>query len=142
MRVWEPDFKKNPFRDFVPSVDTILRVLAAQAGLLNSLVVEGIVSRFDQKVIQNPDSLLVDRLYLMREKPDRSDDSGWSIERLDLPRSEDPKWEATYVFKIAIVRLPMMAALALPYGYSCVLNGSRFEAVLDPSGNLVWEDLM
>lgn len=138
LRVWEPDFSGNPFRDFTPSVDMTLRVLAIQVGLINSLGIKGNPPDFSQKVVVAVDCLKADQLHLERQSAERPDDTGWSIDFNDDKRVG---WEAKYVFQIALERLSLMAPLALPTGYSCNIKGYFIESIFNEKGERIWGEV-
>src|SRR5215831_5898818 len=77
--ITEPDFKKNPFRDFLPQVNETLAVLNVQTQLLNKAQVAGIDSLYNSKVIIDKGCLTEEEVYLERSEPADDQDSGWFI---------------------------------------------------------------
>ena len=139
LRVHEPDFAGSALTEFVPQVDTTLRVIAMQTGLLRPLGLTPVATRFDQKIVGYEGCLLEDRLRMQRERATRSDESGW---RITPPAGDEREvaWCGYFAYQIAFERLNLMAALALPPGHTVCWNGWAIEQLLDPQGRNLWND--
>jgi len=136
-RIYEPDFDTNPFQHFRPSVDFTLRVLKEQVALLNTLKLSGDSPKFNQKVLVNGDCLQNSQMVLIREKVQRDDDSGWT---LDSPAQETNQWKGSWVYQIYQQRFSLAAVMALPAGYYCQFQGDMIASITNHEGKVIWSD--
>jgi hypothetical protein len=79
LRVYEPDFDRDPFEDLKPGVQTTLRVPAGQVLVLGMIEETGVDARFDQSVVVHQDALDQEHIFLRRDVSSAPQDSGWLI---------------------------------------------------------------
>jgi hypothetical protein len=135
----EPDFPGDPFRSQHPDVTVTLMVLSQQKDVLARVGVEGVPTRWSDKIVLAKGCLSAKRLYLERKVEVVAGDSGWYVGLVD---EEKPaaEYEARYAYQLLTERPELAQALALPHGYMVVFSGSAIEAVLDPANQDVWSD--
>jgi hypothetical protein len=141
--VCEPDFAGDPFHNFVPTVETTLRVTVQQVALLKFIGANeaGPDSRFQDRLIAARGWLRTDHIYLERSSPDPAKhESGWYVGQVEGGKGEmtADDLEALYVYQLLRLRPALMKVLALPAGYLVVFRGGAIEAVVDPGGKDVW----
>jgi len=147
LRLCEPDYDADPFKALRPEVTTSLTVLAAQVDLVravslrNSLNLEAVECRFDQKLVVRKGALSEPRVFANRQQPS-GEDSGWYIgpahdgSPAESPKAED--LESLRLYQLLKRRPTILYALALPVGYTVVWNGHNIEALADPQGRNLW----
>jgi hypothetical protein len=131
--VSEPDFKKDPFREFLPQVTETLGVLSVQTQLLSKAKVDGIDSLYSSRVIMDKGCLGEREVYLERTEPADETDSGWFIgttDNGDVERSTE-NLEAIYVFQVFQIRPALLNVMAFPPGYLAVFDGDEIQAVVN-----------
>lgn len=138
----EPDFARNPFDDYRPSVDTTLAVLVTQVDLLSKLKCKGVQARFDDKIVVQRGCLSHDRIYAERAEP-KPGDSGWYIGSAErgITSAEPPassELEAIWVYELLRLRPSVLEALALPVGWLVVWNGTNIEGIADHENRNVY----
>lgn len=133
----EPDFGGDPFHSQHPDVTVTLMVLSQQKDVLDRVGLEGVPTRWSDKVVLAKGCLSTKELYLERKADVPAGDSGWYI---GLTDEEKPaaEYEARYAYQLLQERPELMQALALPHGYLLVFKGSKIDAVLDKSNQDVW----
>jgi len=137
LSVCEPDFKGDPFRDYVPWIDVTLRVLIEQSRLLAQTRVQGVDSYFDDKIVLQKGALTMKRIYLERKPVTHPNDSGWYIGSADdAHRSED--LESLYSFQLVSKRMELLRVLALPLNYLVVFDGNRIESILNEKNQQIF----
>lgn len=139
LRVYEPDFDRNPFEDLKPGAGTTLRVLAEQVLVLGMIEETGEDTRFDQSVVVHQDALDQERIFLKRDVPRAPQDSGWLI--ADISQAGEVLEEGLKVVSIAALyrqRPALLKCLSVPQSYIITMNGGEIESVFDPAGRDRW----
>ena len=135
--VCEPDFVGNPLLNFIPSIDTTVRVLRDQSRLLTLAHVDGNASNFDDKIVLQRGCLDIQRVYLERRPAQQAHDSGWYIGPTESSaRSED--FEAIYVYQLLLARAALIQVLALPWHYLTVFDGDRLQSIVNEKNEEIW----
>ena len=147
LRLCEPDYDADPFKALRPEVTTSLTVLAAQVDLIravslrNSLNLEAVECRFDQKLVVRKGVLNEARLFANRQPPS-GDDSGWYLGPAFDGRAGEPPTvddlESMRLYQLLQRRPTILYAMAVPPGYTVVWNGHNIEALADPQGRNLW----
>ncbi len=132
----EPDFGTDPMREIRPVLDTTLGVVRAQAAFCRALGVTAEDCWFDAVVMTGPGALGASSQRLIRAAPAGAGDSGWYLaDAAEAAAPEDPGAIGTLRAWELAARLPAsVAALALPEGWSLLLQDGRIAAVTDPAG--------
>jgi hypothetical protein len=137
--VCEPDFGGDPFHDYVPTVDTTLRILSEQVALSNRLGVAGYDVYFDDKLIMAQGCLHMRDIYLERMAVETAHDSGWYIGPVgggtDQPAEE---LESIFVYQLLQQRPELIKVLILPPGYLVIFHDDEITAIFTASGKNVW----
>lgn len=138
--VCEPDFESDPLRQVRPELNTTLRVLAEQTLLLRRVGEQPLDVGFDQFVVAARGALAAPSLQLKRSSSLEPEDSGWYLaDATDTGPPQDPDLlEAIRIFMLLRVRPSVMRALALPTGYSVLLQRENIAGVWDSTGRNRW----
>lgn len=139
LRVYEPDFDRNPFEDLKPGAAATLRVLAGQVLVLGVIKEAGEDARFDQSVIVHRDALDKEHIFLKRDVPRAAEDSGWLI--ADISQAGGVLEEGLAAVSIAALyrqRPALLKCLSVPQGYIITMNGGEIESVFDSGGRDRW----
>jgi hypothetical protein len=138
LMVCEPDFDGAPLTQIRPQLNTSLRVLAEQTLLLRRVGEEPVDVGFDQFVVAAPGALAAPTLQLTRSSGE-ADDSGWYITAIDTTPPQDPELlQVLRVFSLLSLRPSLMQVLALPPGYSVVMEQESIAGVWDIEGRDRW----
>jgi hypothetical protein len=147
LRLCEPNYDADPFKTLRPEVTLSLTVLAAQIDLVravslrNSLNLEAVPCRFDQKLVVRKGALDEPRVFANRQQPS-GEESGWYVgpaqdgSAAASPQAED--LESLRVYQLLERRPTILYALALPVGYTVIWSGHNIEALADPQGRNLW----
>jgi hypothetical protein len=140
LEVWEPDFVRDPAAGFHAGADTVLRVLAKQAAVVHACGARAQATRWDDLVHADRAALAAPRLALLRMAAAATGDSGWRLGAAragsDLPAGPQP--DTFPAWRLLHERHAAMKLLALPVGYSVVLEGDAIADVRDGAGRSVW----
>jgi hypothetical protein len=140
LRVTQPDFSGDPFRDVVDDCSASIGVITEQADLCRRLKVTPVDATFQQTIIVRKGCLTETGLYLERQRPaKRTADSGWYVGPLDQeapPASDDLEAMATYhLFRH---RPEILKVLALPVGWLVSVDGKRIVDIANEKNETVW----
>lgn len=137
LRVFAPDYARDPMRDLDRSLDVTLSVILRQTSLLRELGASGLDARFDSFVIMARDTG-TDGVFLRRQTPTQADDSGWSMGNLDDPPSPDDTaaFDAVRVYTLLRLRPAVIPLLALPPEWFVAMRGERIERIVDDAGRV------
>ncbi|MGN6526003.1 MAG: immunity protein Imm33 domain-containing protein [Burkholderiaceae bacterium] len=144
LEVWEPDFARDPAAGFHPGADTVLRVLAKQAAVVHACGARAQATRWNELVHADRAALAAPRLALVRMAAATAGDSGWRLGAprggSDLPAGTQP--DPLPAWRLLHERHGAMKVLALPVGYSVVLDGDAIAQVRDGAGRGVWPEAL
>ena len=77
-----------------------------------------------------------ERLFLDRTEPSSADDTGWSVASADLAQGGD--WTAVPLSDFLRFRPDLADLLALPPGFSVIIDSSGVESIIDPGQQTAW----
>lgn len=140
LSVCEPNFDGDPFHEFNRNLDNTLRVLTAQATLMNYLEVEGVDVSFQENIVFAKGCLKKERIYLERQPVETTNDSGWyvgDVERKD-PVLDVDELDTLHVYQLLKERPSLMQVLNLPTGYLVAFNGDSIEAIFNEDEQNIW----
>ena len=135
--VTEPDFSVWPQARWSQTIDTSLKVLISQTGLLRRLNVSGEDAFYDQFIVVVSGSLSAQRVFLRRERSLSVDDSGWVLGTVDNPEAlsgDIANFERHSIASLVHLRPSLLEAVSLPVGFIAVFSGAHLEQVLDTEG--------
>ena len=138
--VYEPDFSKNPFEDYVADVTSTIQVLVEQTNLLHHIHIEGIACIYSDRIILAKGALDVEEIYLQRSASTPKNNSGWYIGKTrddNKKEKEIQDYESRYGFEVFQIRPSLMKCLVLPVGFLVLMNGNRIESIVDVDNNNV-----
>jgi len=76
------------------------------------------------------------RLFLGRTEPSSADDTGWSLASADLAGGDD--WTAVTLADFLRLRPDFADLLALPPGFSVIIDAGGVESIIDPRQQTAW----
>ena len=137
LRVCEPDYLGDILQ-LKPTVDVTLDILRQQVPLLRAVGEDGVDARYDQELAANPEAFATDDVFLKRDAPEFSEDTGWFLGKLTDLETARPAddLESVHVYELLRRRPALMAILALPQGYLAIIRGETIAAVFDPNMKL------
>lgn len=140
LRVTEPDFALWPERQWSPTIDTTLKVLAEQTGLLRRLGVDGADVFFDQALVAARGALAQAEIFMRRTPSTSREDSGWLLATTDDPEAlaREGGVEGVLVATLVARRPSLLQALTLPVGFLAIFSGEALEKVFDASGRVIF----
>jgi hypothetical protein len=132
----EPDFDHDPMLELRPILDTTLRVVRDQGMLCRRVGAAPQDCWYDSIVMAGPGALQASALRLVRVSPAGPSDSGWYLadaREADAPEDADliaayRAWELLRLLPSAI------PALALPEGWSVMIESGRLTRIFDAAG--------
>jgi hypothetical protein len=140
LRVCEPDFYGNPLDEISPTLDNTLKILEEQVLVLRRSGLRGVDVLFSEELFVRNRALEAPNLFLKRQQPARSGDSGWyigNLDRVEVDGSEN-SYEIVRVFELLRRRPAVIQVLALPPDYLVIMRDDRVAEILDQDGNNYW----
>jgi len=140
LRVYEPAFDGNPLKDVSPNLDITLEIFEQQAFVLRSSGLSGVDVVFSDEVFVRNRALEASNIFLKRQQPKRSGDSGWYIGNMDDVDGDTSgdSLEIVKVFELLRRRPAVLQALALPPDYLVVMRDDKISEILDQDGRNYW----
>lgn len=124
-----PDYSKNPFEDITEDLTLALWVQLEQSDFLRKIDVDGLSTKFSDKIILSKGVLELDGIFLQRNGEVEKGDSGWYIGSVEDDRTEE--LYALYAYQLLKIKPEIIQVLALPNDYMVVFEGKEIKAVLD-----------
>jgi len=118
-----------------PATEVQLHFPPADAGVLSALSAAQTEPAGDAKVFVAATTDAATRIFLHRAQPSSEEDSGWSIAPAD---ADAPRpWQAIRMADLLTARPDLRDLLALPPGFSALIDQAGVAAVFDPQ-QAVW----
>ena len=140
LRVMQPDFSGDPFREVMEDCTASIGVITEQADLCRRLKAAPVDVSFQQTLIVRKGCLTDAGLYLERQRPAKGTaDSGWYVGPLDQeapPADDDLEAMATY--HLLKHRPELLKVLALPIGWQVSVDGKRIVDIANEKNETVW----
>jgi hypothetical protein len=140
LRVCEPHFTGDPFKELNSTLDITLNVLADQVALLRMVGEEGVDVRFDQQIVFAGDSLTAKSIYALRTEAQSEEDSGWSVAPVPVGGTliNTGNLSVLRIYELIVRRPVLLQVMTLPVGYLATVNGDRLVEVTGPDGEVRW----
>jgi hypothetical protein len=136
LRVAEPDFARWAEGQWLPTIETTLRILATQTALLHRLGVTGEDAFCDQWLVAASGALAQAKVFLRRATSVSAEDSGWLLGAIDDPEAlaREDNLEAVLLASLVTRRPALLQTMVLPRGFITIYSGDSLEQVLDSAG--------
>jgi hypothetical protein len=135
LHVVQGDYQKDPETDERDAIDEVLIAITEQVMLANKLG----VSPADVRDMQTAKGVLewpkLPRKYFFRARAKKKD-SGWRIASPEEPAAPNTSLEVEYTFIYDLLNTcrAVFPALALPEGWTVLVEGDRIVAITDEEG--------
>ena len=135
LRVVEPEFARWPELRWAPTVDTTLRITAAQISLLRQLTVDGDDAYFDQSIVAAPKAIEQADVFLRRVPRVSPKDSGWLLGAQSDPEAlGGNQLDGVSIASLVTRRPALLQVLALPSEFVVLFRGDSLEQIFDAAG--------
>lgn len=141
LRIYEPEFARDPQNAWRPELTTTLSVLRDQVNWLRLLGVEGRDIRFDGPLVATPDALPARRLFALREQPATERDTGWCLAPVPAPgqRIDTRSLLSMRVYELLATRPEVLAVLGLPVGFLVEFDGGQVRQISNGEGRILYQ---
>lgn len=123
------DYSINPFEDRTEDLTLALWVQLEQSEFLRKIDVDGLSTKFSDKIILTKGVLETEKIYLQRNSDVEKGDSGWYIGPVEDRSSAE--LYALYAYQLLNIRPEIIRVLALPNDYMVVVEGKEIKVVLN-----------
>jgi len=132
----EPNYQENPFQDWRDDITDTLTVQAQQNHILQLLgITDSTPALFQDKVVYAKNAFFEKQVRLERGLNPQPGDSGWYVGPVTGSK-DNPSYEAIYVYQLIHHRPALLQLLALPYGFSAVVEGNDVVKIEGPGGKV------
>ncbi|MEH7460197.1 hypothetical protein V7183_24235 [Bacillus sp. JJ1127] len=135
--VLAPDYTQNPFQDTTDDLTIALWVQLEQVHWLRQLNIEGVMTKFNDKIVIAKNVFQLDEIYLQRSSDCNENDSGWYIGPVN-EADETGELEAISAYELLKIRPSIIQVLSLPYEYLVVFRKDSIKAILNENDINVW----
>jgi hypothetical protein len=126
--VTTPDYLDNPFEKVTTDLTLSLWVQLEQTHLLRMFQLEGMTTKFSDKIILERDVLDCDKFYLQRTGGVEKGDSGWYVGTVD---GESNDIYAIYAYELFKTNPQIIKLLALPNDYMVIFVKGEVKSIVN-----------
>lgn len=135
-----PDYSKDPFKDTTEDLTLALWVQLEQGHFLRKLKVDGLTTKYSDKIILTKGVLELEEIYLQRSGEVEKGDSGWYIGPVE--DNDTAELYALYAYQILKIKPEIIQVLALPNEFMVVFEGKEIKAVLNEGDEDIYTDFL
>jgi hypothetical protein len=137
LRVVAPELSSDPGSRRSADLTLPLWVHLEQRHLLRRINVRGDFPLYSDKVVYHEGALEAADVVLSRQEASPQGDSGWFLGIVGRD-AEPHELKAVWMWELLRRRRSLLQAVALPGGWLAGFEGDSLDAVIDPSGAVVW----
>lgn len=140
-RIVAPHYTDDPLRNTTEDLTLALWILVQQARVLKKCAVDGVATRFDDKIVTAKGALDSTVVSLQRYDDLGQGASGWCVEAVGEGGEPVPAegYESLYAYELLQIRPALLQVLALPYHYLVVMDEEQIHAILNENDKNIWE---
>lgn len=133
------DLLGDPFQAMTADLSLSLEIFAQQRNVLRVTKATPKETSFQDTLIVQRAAVKAPRVYLERDEPEASGDSGWYMGAVDVKTSSDPsEYARIYTYQLLKFRKEALSVMQLPVGSICVIENGKLIEVADKNNNKIF----
>jgi len=129
-----PDYLENPFKKTTIDLTLSLWVQLEQTHLLRILQLEGMTTKYSDKIIMERNVLDGEKFYLQRTRAVEKGDSGWYVGTI---KEETKEIYAIYAYELLKMKPQIIKLLSLPNDYMVFFDKGEVKSIVDADNNIL-----
>lgn len=132
------DLLGNPFENVTEDLSLSLEIFSQQRRMLSDTKAVPYETSFQDTLIVQKAALNASRVYLKRDEPGNSDDSGWYMGAMDIKAQGDPS-EYVKIYTYQLIQFCKQATfvIQLPIGTICIIENGNLVEIVDKDNNKI-----
>ncbi|WP_298025125.1 hypothetical protein [uncultured Dysosmobacter sp.] len=133
------DLLSDPFQAVTDDLSLSLEIFAKQRIVLSVTKAAPKETSFQDTLIVQRAAVKAPRVYLKRDEPGNSSDSGWYMGAIGVKASNDPsEYAQIYTYQLLKFCKVALSVMQLPIGTICVFENGNLIEIVDKNNNKIF----